>query len=881
MRLHRQVYKADYKCILNASRVAAELDMGQARRVREQFFVSMARRAIVGVLGVRCDSNALREIEPFISHGVSLPSDESADMLSVQMLKEPTALGWAYQVWNSYSRDSSSWAISRKDESRHESVDVASVTQVFTDRYIADFLVSRCMQLWQETTVGQHLCPSVCDPAVGTGHLLVSAVAECVARGVVINDLAWNIYGYDIDPLVIVLARAAVLCEIVRRGFSGDLVALSRHLKSSIRALDPTYGALDRQALLNDRTSFDIILANPPYLGRRKLPSAFRQFLDDEYPAASIDLCAAFLQRCIELLSANGQIGVVTSDKWIRLKQYAQLRIGNGAFKGLYGELTIDGIYELGERAFSADVELHDGMRACLLIGRKSEACRDHRVTYVCLSQVKGQIAKQRELAICHDSSKESRYVSLVQQSELVSGGDIFLKISGLPERFSLLSHKVVDCCDVVVGVQTSDDAEFVRYIWQVPEDRNGWRVHCKGGGYARWGGLARWAINWGAGADGFLGSVVAQERAENWSQEDGWVYSWFANGNLGVRRKRAGWSFGRAAAGGIFPRDRRLIAFLNSRIASAAVRSIGGKIQLPEGVVKSIPVPSNLEPIDDQLITLVVDLRERLAAAELTEASFRSGEMPELQEVYALEALVLVIEGHLEAQVERGLNLSISEREALVNRIGGVAGWYAPSRSVDEYDTNKLLPDDYRDLRGRHTAMPEMIAAHVSPPSVAVSLEALICSAQVFSSADARWMFPSSGLVELVCRALSMHPYDALKVIFDLANQSRPVAQKIYGQHLAKCLVEEVLNHLGFRWWNSSRSSMPTPQSMLSFDDVVSLAEDKFKNRSWQDICDVPIATWVRGVFDQWHQRYFFGESPLRVTSDKQRIETVELRWK
>jgi hypothetical protein len=336
-------------------------------------------------------------------------------------------------------------------------------------------------------------------------------------------------------------------------------------------------------------------------------------------------------------------------------------------------------------------------MRAAILIARKAQARPDHRLAYARLAPVKQHDEKKRELSVCETSPQESRYVTAVNQTELAAGRDVFLKLSGLPESFLGNECKVGDLCNVVVGCQTNNDALFVRYIWQLPKDRTGWRVHCKGGGYARWAGLGRWAINWSAGADSFFSSSKARDRAERWIAEDGWVYSWFANGNLGVRRKPSDWSFGRAAAGGIFVKDRRLVAFLNSRIASASVRSLGGKIQLPEGVVKSIPAPSDLEPIDERLIDLVVQFRERVAATELTDALFRPGDMPQLEQILELEALILVIEGHLERQVELSLNLNQSEREDLVDCFGMLAGWHLPSKSISDYELTKLLPDEYR----------------------------------------------------------------------------------------------------------------------------------------------------------------------------------------
>ncbi len=880
MESQKKLQKGDCKVIRQLSCAANKLEAKEANRARERFFASLARRAIDCTLRGRNDAQLVEEVQRSFLCDVREVPDDSSDFLTEEFLQEPTALGWAYQAWNTHRRDVSSWAVSKRAESRNENVDIASVTQLFTDRYIADFIVSRCVDLWSPASSAPQSCPSLCDPAVGAGHLLVSAVAGCAARGISVDTLAYQIFGYDIDPQCTFVARIAVFCELIRAGFSGDVLALCNHLRQAVRVLEQPYGSLDRRTVLCEpEHGFDIVIANPPYLGRRKLPVTFRQFLDSEYPATSIDLCAAFLQRCVELLAADGMLGVVASDKWIRLKQYSSLRGGSGAFRGLYKELTIDGIYDLGERAFSPAAGVHDGMKVAVLVGRKAIPSRDHRVIYAGLSVLTTQSDKERELRVCGERPEDSKYVTVLRQSQLAAGGDVFLKTSGLPERFSRLMYRVKDRCDVIVGVQTSDDSKFVRYIWQLPDDRTGWRVHCKGGGYSRWGGLARWAIDWRAGGETFLGSSVARERAEKWASDDGWVYSWFANGSLGVRRKHSGWSFGRAAAGGVFVNDKRLVAFLNSRIASAAVRGIGGKIQLPEGTVKSIPVPTDLGPIDEQLVALAVDIKERIAAAELTEALFQSGQIPCLEELLALEAFLLTIEACLEDQVECSLEFNRAESMELVERLGMMAGWYAPSLSPDQYPVFEFLPEQYRGLLPHYISSPRSRltegSLHVSQPQI----EAIMLSGRGASAVDGRWIFPPSGVVERVCRELRVHPFDALSAICDVLRHPGPVSRKVYGNHLAKCVLDEVLSRLGFQWWNSPRNGIGRVQAALTFDEVVSLAEKLLRKQRCIETFGPSMESWIAEVFAEWQERYFFGESPLMVQAGTAHFRTVALR--
>lgn len=872
--------KGFLKHIRKLSREAAQLKGNAAVSAREQFFLSVVKRLVRCSVGPACAEIDLEFVERRLMTGVGKELD-SASVVEPEMLcEEPTSLGWAYQVWNELSRDANSWAVSRRAEERNERVDIASVTQLFTDRYIADFLVSRCIDLWSHWVTRQGSCPAICDPAVGTGHILVAAVKKLVARGVPVNAVAQHLYGYDIDPLSVVIARATIFCQLVRLGFSGDYATLSTTLADSLRALDGRYGSLDRESFSGvARQSFDVIVTNPPYLGRRKLPAAFREFLDSEYPAASVDLCAAFLQRCVELLAPDGMLGVVTSDKWMRLRQYTPLRQGGGNFKGLFGELTVEGVYELGERAFVTVGDVHDGMRAAALVGRKAVPVKGHRLAYADLSTIANQSEREAALHSCVADQSSSQYITWLTQAELTRGGDVFLKASGLPSQFTTAVRRVSDSCNVVVGVQTSNDARYVRYVWQAPQDRSGWRVHCKGGGYSRWAGLNRWVIHWQAGADCFLGASVARERAEKWAAHDGWVYSWFANGNLGVRRKQSGWTFGRAAAGGIFPHDRRLIALLNSRLASAAARSVGGKIQLPEGIVKAIPAPSDFELVSEEFVSHAVALKERLVSSDLTEALFCPDSMPKLEELLWLEALLLVVEGHLEQQVEHSMGLSLADRKALLDRLGIVSGWYGVSPSLGAHAVLDRVPSSYMEMVRALDKTPSEIAIAPQQGLSLSALERAIGSGQLESLIDARWLLPSSGIVESVSRAFRIHPFDALLGLYNLLGGSTSARVKLYGPHYAKSFVADLLGRMGHRWWSNSDGKGQDGYRVLSFDDVVSLAKVGEQLVHHAEMSGVPLEKWVTTVILDWQEKCFFGHSPLAVEKSSTGVRALRLR--
>ena len=98
---------------------------------------------------------------------------------------------------------------------------------------------------------------------------------------------------------------------------------------------------------------YDVVVANPPYVGTRRQGSRLKAFLSHEYPVGKNDLYGAFVLRCREFAVARGLVGMVTRHSWMFLKTFGELRteilstqivslvsLGPGAFEELSGEVV-------------------------------------------------------------------------------------------------------------------------------------------------------------------------------------------------------------------------------------------------------------------------------------------------------------------------------------------------------------------------------------------------------------------------------------------------------------------------------------------------------------------------------------------------------------
>lgn len=227
---------------------------------------------------------------------------------------------------------------------------------------------------------------TLCDPACGSGHILSYAFEplyaiyeECgyIAREIPELILTKNLSGYEIDP------RAAQIASLVlalrarehdRRFFRRDVRADVRVLESvpleegetglpkklaeelshlgeigsllvptgedmdAIRAelascagdlfaaatKDGLEGALEACEALRRR--FDVVVANPPYMGSSSFNPFMSGWVKKNYPDVKSDLCTCFIERVLSLAAKDGFSALVTSDTCMYLSSFEALR---------------------------------------------------------------------------------------------------------------------------------------------------------------------------------------------------------------------------------------------------------------------------------------------------------------------------------------------------------------------------------------------------------------------------------------------------------------------------------------------------------------------------------------------------------------------------
>lgn len=249
---------------------------------------------------------------------------------------------------------------------------------------------------------------TLCDPACGSGHilsyafeLLFAIYEECgyTAREIPELILTKNLSGYEVDPraaqiasLVLALRAREHDRRFFRREVRADVRVLESvpleegeagvpkelaegltHLGEVGSLLNPTDGDMDalREALdacsgdlfANNaaerlgqatescealRRRFDVVVANPPYMGSSSFNPFMSKWIKKNYPDVKSDLCTCFIERGHSLAADRGYAAMVTMQSWMFLGSFEKMR------SKLIAEKGIVTMAHLGPRAFDA-----------------------------------------------------------------------------------------------------------------------------------------------------------------------------------------------------------------------------------------------------------------------------------------------------------------------------------------------------------------------------------------------------------------------------------------------------------------------------------------------------------------------------------------------
>lgn len=492
-----------------------------------------------------------------------------------------TVLGWMYQYYNADVKDEFF-----KSKRKAAAADIAPATQLFTPEWIVRYMVENSLgRLWMLNNPGSSLRErmeyyiepdaehedfirisspeeiTLCDPACGSGHILVYAFELLFhmyeERGYREREipeliLTKNLAGMEIDSRAAQIAELALaMCarehdrRFFRRGVRADVTVLSSiplgedglpgnkklaeelsHLGEIGSLLNPSEDEIDELKAAAASCSNDLfaataktklesavaiceklsrrficVVANPPYMGSSSFNPFMSKWVKKNYPDVKSDLFSSFVVRMFSLAKDHGECGVMSPFVWMFIGSYEKLR------NEIIDNRTLTSLIQLEYSGFAGAT-----VPICTYTFHNSFV-KGYKGGYVRLSDFVGaavQAPKALEAIRNPDCGWFYR-----------RDADTFKQIPGTPIAYwasdALLdafgnAKQLSEYGKPRQGLATGENARFVREWWEVDDCKSvyscgsiqesiesacKWFPYNKGGDFRKWYGNNSSVVNW------------------------------------------------------------------------------------------------------------------------------------------------------------------------------------------------------------------------------------------------------------------------------------------------------------------------------------------------------------------------------------------------
>lgn len=256
--------------------------------------------------------------------------------------------------------------------------------------------------------------------------------------------------------------------------------------------------------------TYDIVVANPPYMGNKNMGANLRFFVDSEYKLAPHDLYTVFILRSLELCNYSGRVSIVAPQTWMFLSTYSDLRCSKddankSRSTGVLVRGSLETLAQLGRHAFSeADPPSNVAMVVIANAATREESnCIAFRLT----QSLPAAEQSTRLLRAIAGDLEDQRFVFRQSKLQQIPLSPVCYWLSdNLLSLFSTDKYlrNVAEC---VVACKTSKNSRFLRQWWEVSQIGGRWRLYEKESIGVRFRSSPITCIDWSKAAQCFYSS--------------------------------------------------------------------------------------------------------------------------------------------------------------------------------------------------------------------------------------------------------------------------------------------------------------------------------------------------------------------------------------
>ena len=217
---------------------------------------------------------------------------------------------------------------------------------------------------------------------------------------------------------------------------------------------------------------YDVVLANPPYLGAARMEDA--ALVAEAYPQGKADLYAAFLLRGLELVKPGGLSAMLTMRSWMFLGQYEALRAG------LLEQHTLRSLGDFDRGAFESIPDQVVSVAASVFQSGKNPL--PHCVALLPTSpDDDSRDSKRTQRKRVATLEHIGRYDFSVEALEVVPGRPLVYRWSAETLGAFIQYPLLGSTAPIRKGLCTGDDGQFTRKAWEIHASNTHWAPLIKG----------------------------------------------------------------------------------------------------------------------------------------------------------------------------------------------------------------------------------------------------------------------------------------------------------------------------------------------------------------------------------------------------------------
>jgi len=541
-------------------------------------------------------------------YGLLKPKPISVKVLNNDIDFDLKKIGHTYECFRHLDRPE----FQARIQTANKSIDtdlLIGFTQIYTPEWVVQHLIRKTVLKSDATVI---------DPACGTGNFVISAFDKLIELGAPVESiLDSQLSAIDIDQTALSICALTLAVRLIELGKTDTQSQLSGF---RIISLDDTneLGSLYRDFTVEHplRKTYQAVLTNPPYIGRRLISKQLKETLKSHYPKSYRDLSAAFLSRCLELTSTTGRAGMITQASLLDLPAFDLLR------REIIDNYNLVSITDAGTNVFP--LIQGDKVNSAIIVIEKPKEVLDNQSFEFCKISKHSNFSNVSVpiLKLDQNSLKLAYRLSEPVPAEI-------MQLFELPPLDSIASIKQ--------GLATTDNAQFVKNICDVPQEEIGikWFPYVKGAGAARWFAPVVHVVDWQDNGKRIKDTVCQKYpylngkanwvvKNESYYFKPGICFSFVSSKGVSFRKLFAGAIFD-VGASAIFLNDDSidpdfLLAYLNSSLCVALLQYINPTINNQVGDVRRLPIIAMEQSVLAQNARQLVELSQRKTDCDVNE---------------------------------------------------------------------------------------------------------------------------------------------------------------------------------------------------------------------------------------------------------------------